>query len=403
MPTVAIIAEYNPFHKGHEHQIKKIREMLGEDTRIIAIMSGNAVQRGDIAILDKYTRAECAVLSGVNLVLELPFPFCSASAELFAASGVKIADSLGVVDYLAFGSESGDIDELTKIADIMNGDTFKGTFAEISADNRHLCAGYPELIEEAYKRATGRTSAPLSPNNILGVEYIKQLKAINSKITPITIKREGAHFNEENITGTGFESATAIRALGKRDPASCLELIPNSSRDTVAAAISEGLFPASIDNLSSTIIPSLLLNSPVSSDEIHDATGGLYNRLIASARRSVTISELVSLSETKRYTNARIRRALLFSYLGVTSSKVKALPAYTQVLASDKVGFAILARARKSSAIPILTKPTDTDKLGKEAMDQKALCDRVDILFGFATEKRRGAQRMLSRTPYVIK
>ena len=146
-----------------------------------------------------------------------------------------------------------------------------------------------------------------------------------------------------------------------------------------------------------------MLNSTAPDEEIHDAAGGLYNRLIAAARRSVTISELVSLSETKRYTNARIRRAVLFSYLGVTSSKAKALPAYTQVLASDKVGFGILARARKSSAIPILTKPTDTEKLGTEAKDQKDLSDKVDILFGFATKKKRPMREMLSRTPFVIK
>lgn len=403
MATAAIIAEYNPFHKGHEHQIKKIREMLGGDTEIIAIMSGSTVQRGDVAVLDKYTRAECACLSGVNLVLELPFPFSSLSAELFAASGVKIADSLGVVDYLAFGSESGDIDELVKIADVMSSKHFNDTFAEISKDARHLGAGYPELIEATYKKITGKAHAPLSPNNILGIEYIKQLKIRNSKITPITIKREGADFNEESITGERFESATAIRAISAEAPEDALLHVPEATRETVYRAISEGLFPALTDNLSYIIIPSLLLNSTASHDDIHDAAGGLYNRLISAARGSVSISELVRLSETKRYTNARIRRAVLFSYLGVTSSKAKALPAYTQVLASDKVGFGILARARKSSAIPILTKPTDTDKLCDVAKEQKTLCDKVDILFGFATKKKRPMREMLSRTPFVIK
>ena len=403
MATVAIIAEYNPFHRGHEYQISKIREMLGTDTEIVAIMSGNTVQRGDVAVLDKYTRAECAVRCGVNLVLELPFPFCSASAELFAASGVRIADSLGVIDYLAFGSESGDIDELCEVADLLRSDLFKEAFSAISLDNLHLGAGYPELIEAAYKSITKKKGSPFSPNNILGIEYIKELKAIDSAIKPITIKREGAGFNEEQITGCGYESATAIRATAMQSPASILRYVPNNSRKTIECAIDNGLFPASADNLSSFIIPSLLLNSTASHDDIHDAAGGLYNRLIAAARKSVTISELVRLSETKRYTNARIRRAVLFSYLGVTSSEVKALPAYTQVLASDKIGFGILARARKSSAIPILTKPTDTDKLGKNAMDQKALSDKVDVLFGHATEKKRSMQDMLSRTPYVVK
>ena len=133
MKTVAIISEYNPFHTGHEHQLKSIRRDFGEDTRIIAIMSGNYTQRAETAVLDKYLRAECAVLCGVDLVLELPFPYSSSSAEFFARSGVHIADSIGVVDFLSFGSECGDIESLKRTASISLTDEYKCTLKKLSS------------------------------------------------------------------------------------------------------------------------------------------------------------------------------------------------------------------------------------------------------------------------------
>ncbi|MBR5144795.1 MAG: nucleotidyltransferase family protein, partial [Clostridia bacterium] len=134
MKVAAIISEYNPFHNGHEYQIKKLRQMLGDDTAVIAIMSGNYTQRGEIAVTDKTIRARAAIECGVNLVLELPFPYSMSSAEFFARSGVKIAHEIGVVDYLAFGSESGDISELSDLASIISSDEYKLTLESLSGD-----------------------------------------------------------------------------------------------------------------------------------------------------------------------------------------------------------------------------------------------------------------------------
>ena len=133
MKVAAIISEYNPFHKGHQYQIEKLREILGEDTAVIAIMSGNFTQRGEIAITDKTVRAAAAIECGVDLVLELPFPFSMSSAEFFARSGVRIANSLGIVDYLVFGSESGNLRELSDVAAIMSSVEYQLTLDTLTA------------------------------------------------------------------------------------------------------------------------------------------------------------------------------------------------------------------------------------------------------------------------------
>ena len=164
MKTVAIISEYNPFHSGHKYQIDKIREKFGKDTAIVAVMSGNYTQRGEVAFFSKGARAKAAVLSGVNLVLELPFPFSSSSAEIFAKSGVKIAESIGA-DYLSFGSESGNLEELLSVADAMSSPEFSEVFAELG-DNKAL--GYPERLEKAYEKVSSSSFA-FSSNNILSV------------------------------------------------------------------------------------------------------------------------------------------------------------------------------------------------------------------------------------------
>ena len=210
MKTVAIIAEYNPFHTGHEYQIKKIREEFGQNTRIIAIMSGNYIQRGDVAIMDKFKRAECAVLCGVNLVLELPFPYSMSSAEFFAKSGVRIANEIGVVDYLSFGSESGDTNIIVQASKNMSTELFKAKLNESVSSLNSKEIGHPKMCEQVFSSLFG-PDFTFTPNNILALEYIKALINEKSKIKPHTVKRIGASFLETNITDDEFQSATAIR------------------------------------------------------------------------------------------------------------------------------------------------------------------------------------------------
>lgn len=405
MKTVAIIAEYNPFHTGHEYQINKIRQEFGQDTRIIAIMSGNYTQRGNIAIMDKSTRAECAVQCGVNLILELPFPFSFSSAEFFAKSGVKIADSLGVVDVLSFGSELGDIKLLTKISKNMKSYAYKEKLSELLCASDEKKLGYPALCEKAYKSLFGNdiTSAFFTPNNILAIEYIKALLNLNSKIKPHTIKREGADYSENKITRNIYQSATAIRNLILSDIYSATEYLPYAAKNTLLLAYNNNEFPCKEESLSSAVISHFRLNSHSAKSDIHDADGGLYNRLRNASFEATSISKLTELADTKKYTSSRIRRAIWCSFFGVTSSEVNELPAYTQVLAMDNVGKSILKEVKKMTDFPVVTKPSSYDFLSERAKRQKELSDKADSVFQLTKPKATHGNISLKTSPFVLK
>ena len=217
--TVAIIAEYNPFHSGHAYQLDAIREEFGADTNIIAVMSGNYTQRGEIAVADKYLRAEWAVRCGVNLVLELPFPYSMSSAEIFARAAVSIITSLGVVDYISFGSEIGDKDKLSAIAENMLKPEYNESFLTLSASPEYKNLGYPALCEAAYKNAFSLDITDVfKPNNILAIEYIKAVKELSSPVKIHTVKRLGAGYSEKELVGFRHPSAMSIRkALASAD------------------------------------------------------------------------------------------------------------------------------------------------------------------------------------------
>ena len=404
MKTVAIISEYNPFHSGHLYQVNKIREEFGSDTRIVAIMSGNFTQRGEIAIMDKFLRAECAVRCGVNLVLELPFPYSISSAEFFAKSGVKIADSLGVVDIISFGSELGDIDALKSVSENISSTKYKTRLKDALESNANQNLGYPKLCEIVYRELYGEgvTSDFFSPNNILALEYIKAISERKSSIIPHTLKRAGAGYSEEKIVSAEFQSATAIRTLINCDMQSALDFIPENAKNTLFTAYNDKKFPCNQEKLSSAIISHFRLNSPVANTDIHDASGGLYNRLQNASFEANSFAELTTIADTKKYTSARIRRAIWYSFFGVTSSIVKELPSYTQVLAMDTVGRSILKDVKKMSAFPVITKPSSYEFLSDPAKERKLLADKADAVFQLTKPKAHSGSAALTATPYVM-
>ena len=402
MKTVAVISEYNPFHLGHEYQIKKIREEFGSDTRIIAIMSGNYTQRGDVAVMDKSMRAEMAVRCGVNLVLELPFPFSISSAEIFAKSGVAIADALGTIDYLSFGSESGDIKKLETIAEVFLSKEYNDELSALISNEDNL--GYPALCELAYKRVTNASisSSFFSPNNILAIEYIKALISSKSKILPHTIKRFGADYNSEKITENEFQSATAIRNILKTNIHSALPYIPNNAHSLILSRHNQNLFPCDSERLASAVISHFRLNLS-EKIKIHDTSGGLYNRLRNASFEADTIQKLIEIADTKKFTTARIRRAIWYSYFGVTSSKILEKPRYTQVLAMDSVGKSILKEIKKMAKISVLTKPSAASKLTETALEQKLFSDKADSVFHLAKPSFVSGNETLRTTPFIMK
>ncbi len=404
MKTVAIITEYNPFHYGHLYQINAIKKAVGEDTRIIAIMSGNFTQRGELAIADKTIRSRAAVDAGVDLILELPFPYSISSAEFFARAGVAIADAIGVVDYLAFGSESGDIEELSSAAAVLGSEEYMKRLAYLQASPEHTELGYPKLCEIAYLSICQNGSANIfSPNNILALEYIKALNHLESKIKPITVKRIGSDYNNDALTDGKIQSAGAIRPLMYLNDPTALDYIPAGAREAYSEALASNIAPTEACRLDTALISHLRLNSPECIKDIHDAAGGLYNRLHDASFEADSISALMQLAETKRYTNARIRRAIWNSYFGVTSSDVRALPAYTQVLAMNDTGRALLKEIKTKSDFPVITKPSAYQRYGNEVIRQKRLSDRADSVFALSQRRAISGRFPLTFTPYVKK
>ena len=403
--NIGIICEYNPFHNGHLYHIRKIREQFGEQTNIIAVMSGNFVQRGGIAIADKGLRAKCAVLSGVNLVLELPFPYSMSSAEYFAKAAIHILDNLGCVDYVSFGSESGSIESLLNTAQIMLSDEFSEQLENVSNDPEKRKRGHAALCEIALKSLSANRDevVSLTPNNILALEYIKAIITSKSNIKLHTIKRAFNSFSEEDFVPGQIQSATAIRNSIEHKDISALEFIPENTKSIILNAISAGDFPCDNEKLSTAIIASLRLNSPSCHKEIHDTNGGLYNRLKDLSFKANTIESLICAAESKNFTRSRIRRALFYSLLGVTSSQFKNQPAYTQLLACDSCGRAMLKTIGKQSRFPILTKPSDIDKLPECAKPQKLASDSADAIFQMAKPHPKDGNSALRFTPFVKK
>ena len=405
MKIVAIITEYNPFHNGHKYQIDEIRRQLGEDTAIIAVMSGNYTQRGEIAVLDKTERAKAAVLCGVNLVLELPFPYSVASAELFAKGGVDIIDSLGIVDYLAFGVESDNDERLLSIFDRMASSEYDDALRSLSTSREGESLGYPELCMTAYNTLyEDKLSREFfSPNNILASQYIKACRLRGSNINILPIKREGAGYNDGFTEKTPLQSATYIRSILQNGDISALDYVPNLAKKVYSELISKGKMPSDITALDRAVISNFRLNPPSDKTNFFDAHGGLYNRLYAASLKTESISSLISEVQTKKFTTARIRRAIIYSYIGVTSSDIKSSPLYTQALAMDALGCELIKKAKKMSEIPIITKPASYKDMDAALVKQRELSARADAVYAMTFKNPYPASHEVTFTPFVKK
>lgn len=405
MKTVAIICEYNPFHTGHKYQIDSIRQQFGPDCAIIAIMSGNYTQRGEIAIADKLLRAKCAVECGVNLVLELPFPYSASSAEFFAKAGVSIANSLQIVDYLSFGSECGDLSLLSSIADAMLSKDYTNAFHELQSNSEYANMGYAKLCTLALKKLGLKNAEDVisSPNNILAIEYIKALRRSDSKIAPHTHKRMGAGYNDCHIENALYQSASSIRQEIICNNPNAFDYIPSPAKEEIALATEACALPCDAEKLSSFVISYFRLASRSDGEKIHDAKGGLYNRLIEKSFESDSINKLVENTATKKFTDARIRRAIWYSLFGVTSSDIRENPMYTQLLAMDDLGRMLLCRIKKESDIAVITKPSNTSMLSDTAARQKQISDKADSLFQLTKPCFTDGNYSIKLTPYVKK
>ena len=395
--TVGIICEYNPFHGGHRYQIEEVRRLGFE--RVVCVMSGNTVQRGEFAIADKYTRAEMAVKGGADLVLELPYPYSASSAEFFALAGVRILENAGV-DAICFGSECGDIEKLKKAAEVCDSEAFSELYKALVSSG----AGTVSAYFDSYKRITCE-ELPGGANDILGIAYLRALKRENSKIEPIAIKRKGSDYREDNVTEnmTDHPSATMLRncLIENGTDGKFCDLVPKETHDILNKAIKEGRAPTKMSNADSAIIAALRLFDPASLENIADIGGGLGEKILSVSHKVTAYAELVSLAADKHYTEARVRRAVLNILTGVTLDDLKAYPAYTTVLGFNDMGRAILSELRKKEKLPFITKPADAESLGEVASRQISLDRRADALFTLATPTKTDSGEFVRKHPFA--
>lgn len=393
---ISIICEYNPFHTGHEYQINKIREIFGDNSVILCVMSGHFVQRGDVSVFDKFRRAEAAVKCGTNLVLEMPFPFSMSSAEYFAEAGVYISNCVGA-DTLVFGSECGDIEKLAEAAEVTSGDEFK----RLLTDTKD--AGIVKARAKIFSEVTGSdSSVTVNSNDILGVEYIKAINKIcRGKIVPYAIKREEIAYNDER-SGMKFMSATGLRRMISENKYDEIKkYIPEAAYKIFSSEIDHNSAPALMKNIEGAIISFFRLADPKSLNKIAEVSGGLQYRLIEAAKNSSDLESFLKSAGTKKYTNARIRRAVFFSMFGVTEHMLKERPAYAQVLAADAAGREKLRRIKKAGNIEILTKPSDYVKLSKTAKEQYELLLKTDSLYTLSFPFPKEADIFLKKSPFI--
>lgn len=375
MKIAAIIAEYNPFHNGHGYQIQKLRAQTGADF-VIAAMSGDFVQRGEPAVYDKYTRTWMALNSGIDLVLELPVCFATSSAEDFAACGVALLDRLGVVDLLCFGSEGGELSPLWQAANVLSEEP-----KAYSAMLRTLLKqgnSFPEARAQALQQyfSLQEDSGPsfdwaallASPNHILGIEYLKALKARNSSITPWTIRRHGQGYNDQTpVNSQTFASASAIRqAIREENHSMISEQIPQT-----APLLPTPVFPDDLTGLLNYRLLDLLQNSP-DQDNVFalytDMSPELAHRLKANVLNFGTFSQRVLQLKTRGYTYTRISRALLHLLLGITASQTACckqldFAPYARVLGFRRSAGELLGQIKRASSVPLITKTANAHKI----------------------------------------
>lgn len=340
--VVGIIAEYNPFHNGHAYHLEKAKELAKADY-VIAVVSGNFVQRGNVSLINKWDKANMALAEGADLVIELPTVYSISSAENFAYGAIKILNSLNIVDYVAFGTELDDINILDRCADIL----YREPQKFVNLLNHELSKGlsFPKARENAllmYLNDIRTYSNVLSsPNNILAIEYLKALKKLRSHITPISIKRKNTGYNDLEITNN-FASATAIRKkIIDNKPAGLSKLMPANSYRILYNSIQKGHFVKDITSFEKEILYVLRKMSIKEISNLPDVSEGLEHAIKNAANSCNTIEEFMNIIKTKRYTNTRIQRILLYALLGITKDDMKnsaKVQPYIRVLGMNKKG-----------------------------------------------------------------
>ena len=402
MKVSAIVAEYNPFHNGHKFHIEETRRKTGCDC-VVAVMSGNFVQRGEPALYNKWLRAEAAVRSGADLVLELPAAYACAGAEFFAKGAVKIINRLGCVDHISFGAEETSLDTLKDIAKLLAfedkeiSSAIKGYMDEgmsyASARSKALAGSAPEGYAEIISK----------PNNILAVEYLKQLILTESSIGPVLIERKAAGYYEEDpdekFAGAGklrdiLRDGEDIKSISDYIPEECLEIYRDEH-----LCFSEDMFEL--------IAYKLITESSEKLAEIDSVVEGLENRARKAVKDAIDQESLIDLIKSKRYSRTSIQRMLVRILLGIKSSDMRAFEtcssSYARVLAFNDTGAKLIRKIKKQDRpdIKIITninREKIEDKVLKRMLELDILASEIYDLICFSKPGINSDHRM---KPYM--
>lgn len=385
MHVAGVVAEYNPFHNGHAHHLEKTRAHNGgcEATHIVAVMSGSFVQRGEPAILSKFDRARMALLSGVDLVLELPTPWCLSSAEGFAFGAVSLLHSLGCVDHISFGSEAGTLAPLQRVVSVME----TPRYATLLKYFMESGISFPEAQYKALAEIAGATTAAVlkTPNNVLGVEYLKALKRLNSPIEPFTIPRQGSAHDSLAPIGD-VASASYLRTLLSADRLiNALPYLPAPAAAALSDAAQNGRLPADVKLLERAVLSRLRLLSVDDWKAVPGIAEGLENRAYNATRTAQSLEELEERIKTKRYPLTRVRRLIWSAYLDIPAGYASTRPPYARVLAANERGKEILSAAHPD--VPLLYRASQVGKLSEACQTLWALENHVTDLYNVAFPK----------------
>lgn len=380
MAVAGVIAEYNPFHRGHAWLVAEIRRRLGEETAVAVCMSGNFVQRGEFAAACKHSRAEMALRGGADLVLELPTPWAAATAERFAQGGVAVLAATGVVTHLAFGSESGDLEALRAVAACLDSEVYHAGVTRFTGEGMTFAAARQAAVRVLLNReGQGEAAQCLSrPNDTLAVEYLRALRGTG--IEPLVLPRIGA--GHDSGEESEYPSASAIRGrlLAGGDWRS---MLPEASAAILSREIEAGRAPVTMYRCQRAVLAQLRRMEEEAFRPYDGGGEGLYHRFYAAVQAASSLDRILETAKTRRYPMARLRRLLLQAYLGVPQAAQGETPPYLRVLGFNDRGRALLGQMRERAALPVITKPAHARRLGAEVrriFEQESRCTDLYVL-----------------------
>lgn len=379
MTSLGIIVEYNPMHNGHIYHLKESKEKTNA-THVIAIMSGNFVQRGEPSLIDKYVRAEMALSNGVDLVIELPFIYSIQDAGGFSNGAIGTLERLKNIDTIVFGSESNNMEILNEIADIL----YKKPSYYNSKIKGYLKEGisYPNARKNALLDILKKPDAKKiieNSNDILGIEYLLHLKRYDSKIKPYTIKRRGSNYNQKKLE-SNLSSATAIREeIFEKGLGNLNKFVPEKTLTILETEISSKRGPVSINDLEQIVFYNLYSKTREELEQYHGVIEGLSKRFLDASKKSKNLIDLIEKVKTKRFTRTRIQRTLINIIFDIKKEDIKLVnkygPQYIRILGFNEKGKEFLSKSKKCIEIPLITTASKFTNI-KKRIDEDQLSQK---------------------------